>query len=158
MIERTLQEIEAELELEPWNVERDKLIRYFEELRSGGSDELAVPQDMANQTIENIVELVETSVIEKLRAVMAVPETSERLANYPDKVQGAGEIRQQVRKALSKMSPKSAEIFALRYFEGYGNHEIARMLGTSRSTVNVILHRARQRLKEEIRGYLGEGQ
>lgn len=75
----------------------------------------------------------------------------------PEELQGAGEIRLQVRNALSKMSPKSAEIFALRYFEGYGNHEIARMLGTSRSTVNVILHRTRQRLKDEIRDYVGEG-
>jgi RNA polymerase sigma-70 factor (ECF subfamily) len=76
----------------------------------------------------------------------------------PDRVQGASEIREQVRLALSGMSPKSAEIFALRYFEGYGNHEIARMLGTSRSTVNVILHRTRQKLKEQIRGYVGDGQ
>ena len=76
----------------------------------------------------------------------------------PDRIQGAGEIRDQVRKALAKQSPKSAEIFALRYFEGYGNNEIARMLGTSRSTVNVILHRTRQKLKDEIRGYVGEGQ
>jgi len=76
----------------------------------------------------------------------------------PDETQSAGEMREQVRAALSKMSPKSAEIFALRYFEGYGNHEIAKMLGTSRSTVNVILHRTRQRLKDEIRDYVGEGQ
>jgi len=76
----------------------------------------------------------------------------------PDRIQDAGEIRDQVKQALAKMSPKAAEIFILRYFEGYGNHEIARMLGTSRSTVNVILHRTRQRLKEEIAEYVGEGQ
>lgn len=76
----------------------------------------------------------------------------------PDNVQGAGELERQIRFALAKMSPKSAEIFALRYFEGYDNHEIAKMLGTSRSTVNVILHRTRQRLKDDISDYLGEGQ
>jgi RNA polymerase sigma-70 factor (ECF subfamily) len=74
----------------------------------------------------------------------------------PDKVQGAGELEARIRQALAKMSPKSAEIFALRYFEGYDNHEIAKMLGTSRSTVNVILHRARHRLKDEISDYLGD--
>jgi RNA polymerase sigma-70 factor (ECF subfamily) len=75
----------------------------------------------------------------------------------PDKQQDASEIRDQVREALSQLSPKSAEIFTLRYFEGYGNNEIAIMLGTSRSTINVILHRTRQRLKEIISDYVGEG-
>ena len=66
------------------------------------------------------------------------------------------ELRDQVRQALTKVSSKAAEIFVLRYFEGYGNHEIAKMLGTSRSTINVILHRTRNRLKEEIRSIWGE--
>jgi RNA polymerase sigma-70 factor (ECF subfamily) len=74
----------------------------------------------------------------------------------PDKIQGGAEIRDEIRKALSKMNPKAAETFVLRYFEGYGNHEIARMLGTSRSTINVILHRTRQKLREEIASYVGE--
>jgi len=74
----------------------------------------------------------------------------------PERLQGSGEIRDEIRKALSKMSPKSAEVFILRYFEGYGNHEIARMLGASRSTINVILHRTRLKLREEIASYVGE--
>ena len=74
----------------------------------------------------------------------------------PDRVQGASELKDQIRRSLAKMSRKAGEIFVLRYFEGYGNNEIARMLGTSRSTVNVILHRTRNRLKDEIRDYLGD--
>lgn len=74
----------------------------------------------------------------------------------PDRMHDAGEMRDEIRKALAKMSPKSAEVFALRYFEGYGNHEIARMLGASRSTINVILHRTRQRLREEIAPRAGD--
>jgi RNA polymerase sigma-70 factor (ECF subfamily) len=73
----------------------------------------------------------------------------------PEGRQEAGELKEQIKKALAKASPKSAEIFILRYFEGYGNHEIAKMLGTSRSTVNVILHRTRQRIKDDIQEYLG---
>ena len=76
----------------------------------------------------------------------------------PAEVQEGHAMKRRICRALAKMSPKSAEIFVLRYFEGFGNHEIARMLGTSRSTVNVILHRTRERLKDEIRDYLGEGQ
>ncbi len=74
----------------------------------------------------------------------------------PDRVLSSGEIRTEVRKALGKLSPRSAEIFALRYFEGYANHEIASMLGTSRSTVAVILHRARHSVRDSIRPQVGE--
>lgn len=68
----------------------------------------------------------------------------------PDQRQGSRELRDQIRKALSKQSPKAAEIFALRYFEGYDNKEISRMVGSSASTVAVILHRTRSRLRDEI--------
>lgn len=74
----------------------------------------------------------------------------------PDRRQDGSEIRELVRRALGALSPKAAEIFSLRYLEGYDNHEIARMLGTSRSTVNVILHRSRHKVQEEIRGTMGD--
>jgi hypothetical protein len=85
-IEAALQEIEDELEQEPWNVEKNKLIKFFED---GGSDEIAVPQKIANETINNIVTLVESRVIKRLRKAMAEAETSERLADYPGRIQSA---------------------------------------------------------------------
>lgn len=60
------------------------------------------------------------------------------------------ELRTRLREALTRLSPRSAEIFALRYFEGLGNHEIARTLGTSQTAVAVMLHRARHRLQKEL--------
>jgi RNA polymerase sigma-70 factor, ECF subfamily len=77
----------------------------------------------------------------------------------PDAAYGAEEIKAGVRRALATLSPRAAEVFALRYFEGYDNHEIAALLGSSRSTINVILHRARERVREAIGplfGPLGE--
>lgn len=74
----------------------------------------------------------------------------------PEGVEQDREVRERVRKALTKLNPRTAEVFALRYFEGYGNHEIADMLGTSRSTVAVMLHRARHRLKDEISEFAGD--
>ena len=68
----------------------------------------------------------------------------------PDRRQAGGEIRDHLRKALGKLSPKASEIFVLRYVEGYGNKEIAQMLGVGRTTIAVILHRARNRLREEL--------
>jgi len=84
------------------------------------------------------------------------PVLAEPAERSPDAVSSAGEIREHVRHALLKLSPKSAQIFTLRYFEGYDNHEIASMLGTSRSTVAVVLHRCRRRLRESLRPLLGE--
>lgn len=84
------------------------------------------------------------------------PTLASEAGSSPEDSQSVGEVKDQIRAALANMSAKAAEIFVLRYFEGYGNHEIAGMLGTSRSTVNVILHRTRERLREELASYLGE--
>ena len=56
------------------------------------------------------------------------------------------ELRGRLRRELAKVSPRAAEMFVLRYFEGYRNTEIGPMLGTSRMTVAVTLHRLRKRL------------
>ena len=74
----------------------------------------------------------------------------------PEQHRESQEIRTRIRESLAGLSPKMAEIFVLRYFEGYDNHEIARMLRTSKSTVAVLLHRARHRLKKDIHSFLGE--
>lgn len=74
----------------------------------------------------------------------------------PDR-RGLGvEIRDELRRALAGLSPQAAEIFALRFFEGYGNKEIADLLGTTQGAVGVALHRARQHVRRELGDYLGE--
>ena len=60
------------------------------------------------------------------------------------------QLRQHLRLALSRLSPRAAEAFALRYFEGLGNIEIAELLGISQGVVAVLLHRTRARLKKEL--------
>jgi RNA polymerase sigma-70 factor, ECF subfamily len=62
------------------------------------------------------------------------------------------QIRDWLRHALRSLSPRSAEMFVLRYVEGYGNREIARMLDTSAAVVAVILHRTRGQLQKDFRG------
>ena len=73
----------------------------------------------------------------------------------PDRRQGDREIRAALRRALAQLTPRAAEIFALRYLEGYDNHEIARLLGMPRMTVGVVLHRARTRLRQELDVFVG---
>jgi RNA polymerase sigma-70 factor (ECF subfamily) len=65
-------------------------------------------------------------------------------------------MRDLIRRAIAQLAPRTAEIFALHYFEGYSNPEIAQMLGLSAAGVAVTLHRTRTRLQEEIRSFMGE--
>ena len=64
------------------------------------------------------------------------------------------ELRELIREAVSKLGPTAAQMFALRYFEGFGNGEIATIMNTSSLVVGVTLHRARARLRKEIGRYL----
>jgi RNA polymerase sigma factor (sigma-70 family) len=66
------------------------------------------------------------------------------------------ELRRELARALSQLKPRSAEIFTLRFLEGFTNPEISRMLGISQVLVAVIVHRTRQQLRKELSGYLGE--
>jgi RNA polymerase sigma-70 factor (ECF subfamily) len=86
-----------------------------------------------------------------VEGALAVPEQ-----HSPANIQGAQELRDRIRQVLATLSPRSAEMFVLRYFEGHDNHEIAAMLGTSRSTVGVILHRTRGQLREAIGDRAGD--
>ena len=60
------------------------------------------------------------------------------------------DLRDTLRRALAKLGPRTAEMFALRFFEGYTNPEIAKLMGLSQIVVAVTLHRARRKLQDEI--------
>ena len=72
----------------------------------------------------------------------------------PQALQEGAEIRDRLRAALAELNPRAAEIFVLRYFDGYGNREIARLLNTSWSTIAVTLHRTRAKLQKDLKGDL----
>jgi RNA polymerase sigma-70 factor (ECF subfamily) len=65
-------------------------------------------------------------------------------------------LRQALRLALSRLAPRSAEIVALRFFEGLDNPEIAQLLGLSTPLVAVLLHRGRARLRKDVSTLLGD--
>jgi RNA polymerase sigma-70 factor, ECF subfamily len=88
-----------------------------------------------------------------LEAVPVAPRAGE--AEAPDRLQEASEVRAWLRRALARLSPQAAEVFTLRYLEGHGNTDIARMLGVSRMAVAVMLHRTRRRLQGELRNLTG---
>ena len=66
------------------------------------------------------------------------------------------ELQTLIREAVARLGSTAAEMFALRYYEGYENQEIAKMLGTSHLVVGVVLHRARTKLRKEIGVYLAK--
>lgn len=76
----------------------------------------------------------------------------------PESQRASREMRARIRQAISKLGEKSAEMFVLKYFEGYGNNEIAEMMGTTAMVVGVLLHRARTRVKKEVGDMLEGGQ
>jgi len=86
-------------------------------------------------------------------------ENSVELAGFisrrnPETHQEDRELRELILGAVSRLGPTAAQMFALRYFEGFDNGEIARVMSTSALVVGVTLHRARARLRKEIGSYL----
>lgn len=71
----------------------------------------------------------------------------------PERHRAGREDREALRQALARLgssSPKAAQIFTLRFFEGLGNKEIAGLLSMSQTAVAVTLHRTRSRLRQEL--------
>jgi RNA polymerase sigma-70 factor (ECF subfamily) len=62
------------------------------------------------------------------------------------------ELRDTLRRILSKLPGRSAEMFAMRFFEGYSNQEIAKLMNLSQVVVAVTLHRTRRKVQKELRG------
>lgn len=74
----------------------------------------------------------------------------------PERRHGSRELARRLREAMTRLSPRQAEIFTMRYFEGLGNLEISKMLGATQTSIAVILHRARHRLQKEMGPLEGE--
>ena len=84
----------------------------------------------------------------------AVPIDAAELLSSSIPVDRASEAREAVellRTSLTRLSPRAAEMFVLRYVEERDLAEIARMMETSRAVVAVMLHRTRARLRNEFR-------
>jgi RNA polymerase sigma-70 factor (ECF subfamily) len=76
----------------------------------------------------------------------SAPEPASRHDQYAQR-----DLRDVLRRAIATLGGRTAEMFALRFIEGYENPEIAEMFGVSQVSVAVTLHRARKQLQKEIR-------
>jgi RNA polymerase sigma-70 factor (ECF subfamily) len=72
----------------------------------------------------------------------------------PEAAHADRELQILIRQAVAGLGKTAGEMFVLRYYEGYDNQEIAKLLDTSQMVVGVVLHRARTRLRKEIGHFL----
>ncbi len=68
----------------------------------------------------------------------------------PSRELSSREARGAVRAALAELSPEHREVICLRYLEGLGHDEIARVTQRSRSAVNSLLFRALRELHQKM--------
>jgi RNA polymerase sigma-70 factor, ECF subfamily len=73
-----------------------------------------------------------------------------RLASDPLGWLIAEERRALVRRALSHLAPRDAEILLLKYTENWNYHQIAAHLDVSHAAVEARLHRARARMRQQL--------
>lgn len=71
----------------------------------------------------------------------------------PDEQAQASELASRLRGALAELPPRHAEVFVLRFVEQMSYKEIGQSLALTTNAVGVLLHEARERLRE----LLGEG-
>jgi RNA polymerase sigma-70 factor, ECF subfamily len=65
----------------------------------------------------------------------------------------SSELAEHLRRALSELDPRQAEVFCLVCLEGASYAEAARHLGITETNVGAILTRARQRLRERLKEF-----
>jgi RNA polymerase sigma-70 factor (ECF subfamily) len=75
----------------------------------------------------------------------------ERFEAPPAVDESAEDIHRSLYEAVAKLNPGAAHILVLRYVHKYSLGEIAKLLGTTRSTIAVSLFRSRARLKKWMR-------
>ncbi|MEM9290823.1 MAG: RNA polymerase sigma factor [Acidobacteriota bacterium] len=125
-------------------------------LRLARRDQLPGPVEELGPYLYRAAVNAALDTIRSRRRSRAVPledasaDAEEDLKPDPERRHHGREIRDQLRDALAELSPRAAEIFVLRFIEGYSNKEIAGMLGTSQNAIGVTLHRARGQLKDTL--------
>ena len=70
-----------------------------------------------------------------------------KLVKKPDAL-----LKEQLRRAIAALEPQDAELFLMRYVEGFSNGELAVIFRQEKNNIAVRLHRIRQTLKSVISG------
>jgi RNA polymerase sigma-70 factor (ECF subfamily) len=122
-------------------------------LRRGGSAE---PVENPETYLRRAAINAALDVVRARRGDQTVPlpeESSGLMPAAPMQVDVSG-LRGALSRAIARLKPMQAEIFALRFLEGLSNREVAQTLEISQVRVAVIVHRTRLQLRKELRPYL----
>lgn len=68
----------------------------------------------------------------------------------PAELAEAAELGERLRGALTRLSPRQAEVFSLRFMEEMSYREIGAALGLRTNAVAVLLHEAREKLRAAL--------
>ena len=68
----------------------------------------------------------------------------------PDERAQVSELASRLRRALAELPPRHAEVFVLRFVEQMSYKEIGESLALTTNAVGVLLHEARERLRERL--------
>jgi len=84
----------------------------------------------------------------------AVPLAEELLAqdSQPSDLVEDGQIKQQLRTGMRRLTPDQHQVILLRFAEGFPAAEVARLMGKSEGAVKVLQHRAVNRLRKLLEG------
>lgn len=104
-------------------------------------------------TVRKAIEFAKQSRVEQ--ALRQQPKYGTSTDN-PDGPLRTAELQQMLARYLSRLPRRQADVFVLSRIEGLGAGEIAEILGCSRNTVRVHLHRAVKQLARELGDYLTE--
>jgi RNA polymerase sigma-70 factor, ECF subfamily len=121
--------------------------------RDRNADALENPESYLRRAAVNAA----LDVIRARQAAQTVPLPEEPSSLAPaDPGQESFALREALTRAMGQLKPRQAEIFVLRFLEGFSNRQIAQTLGISQVLVAVIVHRTRQQLRKQLRRYLGD--
>ncbi len=81
-----------------------------------------------------------------------LPEVADRTRD-PLQSAAGGELAEQLRAALAAIDPAQAEVFCLVCLDGLSNQDAADELGVTANHAGVLLHRARQALRDKLTAF-----
>jgi len=127
----------------------------FLRLASGNSEPATNPGSyLYRAAINGALDLIrrrKAAPVEPLEAAADVACSESR--GSPEASVSTNELRTWLRSAIAELSPRAAEMFTLRYLEGYDNREIAKLMRTSQAVIAVTLHNSRSKLKKQLQEF-----
>ena len=81
----------------------------------------------------------------------------ESVARDPEQQLLGRELAAHIEAAIARLPSRMRDVVVLRDVEGWAAEDVCNILGISDTNQRVILHRARERVRDELREYLADG-